>query len=92
LKRSVRPQLAETVSDLEATRLSLSESETSREAAEVASSVIAERARITQQEVESLQAEIECLEIDQRSQYLAGLRGGIIGSVGQPLAAVDELE
>ena len=76
-------RLAETASDLEAARLSLSE-------AEVASSVIAERARITQQEVELLQAEIDCLEAEQKSQYLAGLRDGIIGSTGQPLAAVDE--
>ena len=83
-------RLAETVSDLDATKLSLSESETSREAAEVASSVIAERARITQQEVESLQAEVDCLEAEQRSQYLAGLRDGIVGSIGQPLASVDE--
>jgi len=86
-------RLAETASDLEATRLSLSESEASREAAEVASSAIAERARITQQEVESLRAEIDCLEAEQRSQYLAGLRDGIVGSVGQndqALAAVNE--
>ena len=83
-------RLTETASDLDATRLSLSESETSRLAAEVVSSANAERARITQQEVESLRAEVDCLEAEQRSQYLAGLRDGVVGSAGQAVAVVDE--